>query len=173
MKSRSGSKPSTRSWTRRAPPVPAQILKALTARARLAGVDVPVQLNTPYVNTIRVEEEERLPRRSADRAPHQEPHPLERHGHGRTARTRRTPASAATFPPTPRIATPAGSRLQPFLPRQLRRPARRLRLLPGPRLARRLRPRLPRGPAYRRSTSKISATNCATSPACLPIRIPG
>ncbi|MGA2000878.1 MAG: pyruvate dehydrogenase (acetyl-transferring), homodimeric type [Terriglobales bacterium] len=34
-----------------------QILKALTARARLAGVDVPVQLNTPYVNTIREDEE--------------------------------------------------------------------------------------------------------------------
>jgi pyruvate dehydrogenase E1 component len=34
-----------------------QILKALTARARLAGVDVPVQLNTPYVNTIREHEE--------------------------------------------------------------------------------------------------------------------
>ncbi len=38
-----------------------QILKALTARARLAGVDVPVQLNTPYVNTIREDEEEAYP----------------------------------------------------------------------------------------------------------------
>jgi pyruvate dehydrogenase E1 component len=38
-----------------------QILKALTDRARLAGVDVPVQLNTPYVNTIRADEEEAYP----------------------------------------------------------------------------------------------------------------
>src|SRR5450759_1885413 len=38
-----------------------QILKALTARARLAGVDVPFQLNTPYVNTSRADEEEAYP----------------------------------------------------------------------------------------------------------------
>ncbi|MBZ5511239.1 MAG: pyruvate dehydrogenase (acetyl-transferring), homodimeric type [Acidobacteriia bacterium] len=38
-----------------------QILKALTDRARLAGIDVPVQLNTPYVNTIRADEEEAYP----------------------------------------------------------------------------------------------------------------
>ena len=34
-----------------------QLLEALTRRAREAGVDVPVQLNTPYVNTIPVDEE--------------------------------------------------------------------------------------------------------------------
>src|SRR5258707_8166783 len=33
------------------------LLQALTKRAREAGVDVPIQLNTPYVNTIPVEEE--------------------------------------------------------------------------------------------------------------------
>jgi pyruvate dehydrogenase E1 component len=38
-----------------------QILEALHARARLTGVEVPVQLNTPYVNTIPVEEEEPYP----------------------------------------------------------------------------------------------------------------
>ena len=38
-----------------------EVLEALNARARLSGVDVPVQLNTPYVNTIRVEEEETYP----------------------------------------------------------------------------------------------------------------
>jgi pyruvate dehydrogenase E1 component len=38
-----------------------QILEALNARARLSGVDVPIQLNTAYVNTIRVEEEEAYP----------------------------------------------------------------------------------------------------------------
>jgi len=35
----------------------ARLLDALTQRARKAGVDVPVQLNTPYVNTIPVQEE--------------------------------------------------------------------------------------------------------------------
>src|SRR5258707_494588 len=34
-----------------------RLLDALTKRARQAGVDVPVQLNTPYINTIPVEEE--------------------------------------------------------------------------------------------------------------------
>jgi pyruvate dehydrogenase E1 component len=37
------------------------ILEALNARARLAGVNVPVQLNTPYVNTIPANEEEPYP----------------------------------------------------------------------------------------------------------------
>src|SRR5262245_13236606 len=35
----------------------ARLLDALTRRARAAGVDVPIQLNTPYVNTIPVTEE--------------------------------------------------------------------------------------------------------------------
>ena len=34
-----------------------RLLEALSARARGAGIDVPVQLNTPYVNTIPVSEE--------------------------------------------------------------------------------------------------------------------
>ncbi len=37
------------------------LLQALTKRAREAGVDVPIQLNTPYVNTIPVEEEHPYP----------------------------------------------------------------------------------------------------------------
>src|SRR5579864_6928324 len=35
----------------------AQLLVALTRRAQQAGINLPVQLNTPYVNTIPVEEE--------------------------------------------------------------------------------------------------------------------
>jgi pyruvate dehydrogenase E1 component len=38
-----------------------RVLQALSSRARLAGVDVPVQLNTPYANTIPAEEEEPYP----------------------------------------------------------------------------------------------------------------
>jgi pyruvate dehydrogenase E1 component len=39
----------------------AELLQALTQRAQHAGVDLPVQLNTPYVNTIPPEEEEPYP----------------------------------------------------------------------------------------------------------------
>jgi pyruvate dehydrogenase E1 component len=39
----------------------ARLLDALTQRARKAGVDVPVQLNTPYVNTIPVQDESPYP----------------------------------------------------------------------------------------------------------------
>ncbi|HKT71004.1 MAG TPA: hypothetical protein VJP83_16275, partial [Terriglobales bacterium] len=35
----------------------AQLLAALTLRAQQAGVNLPVQLNTPYVNTIPAEDE--------------------------------------------------------------------------------------------------------------------
>ena len=38
-----------------------ELLAALTRRARQAGVDLPVQLNTPYVNTIPADEEEPYP----------------------------------------------------------------------------------------------------------------
>src|SRR5438128_8667753 len=34
-----------------------QLLQALQDRARLSGVDVPIQLNTPYLNTIPADEE--------------------------------------------------------------------------------------------------------------------
>ncbi len=39
----------------------AQLLRTLTRRARQTGVDLPIQLNTPYVNTIRVAEEKPYP----------------------------------------------------------------------------------------------------------------
>ena len=54
-------------------------------------------------------------------------------------------------------------RLQPLLPRQGRRPRRRPHLLPGPRRARHLRPRLPRGPARPRSSSTTSAARSAAT----------
>src|SRR6266704_2022647 len=38
-----------------------RLLDALTKRAQHAGVDIPVQLNTPYINTIPTEEEEPYP----------------------------------------------------------------------------------------------------------------
>ena len=38
-----------------------ELLDALIQRARESGVDVPVQLNTPYVNTIPVRKKFRIP----------------------------------------------------------------------------------------------------------------
>ena len=37
------------------------LIDALVRHARKSGVDVPVKLNTPYVNTIPVEEEQPIP----------------------------------------------------------------------------------------------------------------
>src|SRR5271157_5866481 len=34
-----------------------ELIEALIERARASGVEVPIQLNTPYINTIPVEEE--------------------------------------------------------------------------------------------------------------------
>jgi len=41
--------------------VACELVEALVKRAHESGVDVPVQLNTPYQNTIPVEEEESYP----------------------------------------------------------------------------------------------------------------
>src|SRR4051794_4546104 len=41
--------------------VACELVEALVKRAREAGVDVPVQLNTPYQNTIPADEEEAYP----------------------------------------------------------------------------------------------------------------
>ena len=86
--------------------------------------------------------------RPRDGAPHQEPDSLECHGHGgapeQVRRRYRRPHLHLCL-----ARHAAGSRLQPFLPRQLRRPARRPDLFPGPRLARRLRARVSRRPPDR------------------------
>ena len=61
------------------------------------------------------------------------------------------------------LGQPLRGRLQPLLPGQGRRPARRPHLLPGPRRARHLRPGLPRGPARPRTTSTTSAGRSAAT----------
>ena len=89
-----------------------------------------------------------VPRRRAHRAAHPGLHPLERGddgGAGQQARRRhrRPPVDVR------QLGQPLRDRLQPLLPRQGRRHARRPRLLPGPRRARHLRPGVPRGPPDR------------------------
>ena len=65
------------------PAVAMEILERLRSHATAIGVKLPFSANTPYVNTIPAELHPGLSGRSSDRAPHQEPHPLERARDGR------------------------------------------------------------------------------------------
>ena len=89
-----------------------------------------------------------LPGRRGDRAADPPAHPLERCGDGApreqpVLRHRRAPRHVRLG------GQPVRGRLQPLLPGQGQRPARRPDLLPGPRGSRDLRPRVPRGAAQR------------------------
>ncbi len=64
------------------------LLRELHLRAHRQGVRIPFTANTPYINTIPAERAARLPGQPRARAAHQEPHPLERHGHGRARQPR-------------------------------------------------------------------------------------
>ena len=95
-----------------------------------------------------------VPRRRGHRAPHPRLHPLERRDHGvareQDGRRRRPHRHVRQR----RVAL--RGRLQPLLPRQGPRQRHgRPDLLPGPRLARHLRPRLPRGPADRAAARRV------------------
>ena len=132
----------------------------LRHHARMSGVALPFTAVTAYVNTIRAEEETPLPgsqeieRRikslvrwnamamvvRANRAVgrHRRPH-LDLRVRGDALR----------------------SGVQPLLPRQGTRRRRRHHLLPGPRVARHLRARVPRRPAAGREAAATSARSCA------------
>ena len=95
-----------------------------------------------------------VPGRRARRAPHPLLHPLERGRHGRAGqqegrRHRRAPRHLRL------VRRAVRGRLQPLLPRQGGRHARRPRVLPGPRRTGHLRPRLPRGPPRRRPARQL------------------
>ena len=68
----------------------------------MSGVALPFTANTPYVNTIPRRRAAAASRQPRDRAPHQEPRPLERDGDGRPGQPASTTASAATSRPSPR-----------------------------------------------------------------------
>ncbi len=85
-----------------------------------------------------------VPRRRVPGAPHPRLHPVERGVHGGAGQHahrghRRAPLDLR------QLRRALRGRLQPLLPRQVRRRLRRPGLLPGPRLARHLRPGLRRG----------------------------
>src|SRR5579862_4608507 len=122
------------------------LLDKLMERARDNGVTVPIRTTTDYINTIPADEDVPYP---GDRALERRlksltrgnglPSEQVRHGYRRPHRDLFVAGHAAR------------SRLQSFLSWQLRRPAGRSDLLPGPRLAWRVRPRLSRRPPERRS----------------------
>ena len=131
-----------------------------TARAS-AGVALPFTATTPYINTIAPSTSTPHPGQPGDRAPHQEPRPLERAGDGRarqprvgrhrrphldaTRRRRRSTRSASTTSSAARSQDGDGD----------------ISLLPGPRLARHLRARVSRRPASTEDSCRTSATSCA------------
>ena len=148
-----------------------QLLRLLQTRAQEQGVSIPFTANTPYINTIPRNQQPVFPgnreieRRiksivrwnamamvvRANREVHRHRRP---HLHLRLGRH------------------PLGGRLQPLLARPHRRLPRRHGLLPGPRLARHLRPRLPRGAPDASRTWSTSATSWHPRAACPPTPTP-
>ena len=112
-----------------------QLLEALSKRAREAGVDVPVQLNTPYVNTIPVEEEVPYP---GDRSLERRIKSLIRWNAMAMVhrQNKKDPGIGGHISTYSSLATLLEVGFQPLFPRHLWRPARRFCLLSGPRVAR-------------------------------------
>ena len=95
-----------------------------------------------------------VPGRRARRAAHPRLHPLERGDHGAPrAAPRHRRRRAHLLLRVVRVAV--RGRLQPLLPRQGPPGRRRPDLVPGARLPRHLRPRLPRGPAHRGPARRV------------------
>ena len=139
---------------RTARPGPGSCCMKLLERARELQVGFPATVSTPYINTIPPEQEPWFPGDELHGAPHPRLHPLERGGHGHpgqlaSRRHRRPPRHLRL------VGVAVRGRLQPLLPRQGRRQAGRPGVLPGPRRARHLRPRLPRGSARPRTSSTL------------------
>ena len=131
-----------------------RLLGMLRHHARMAGVSLPFTAVTPYVNTIRAEDQTPLPGSQE----------IER----RIKSLVRWNAMAMVVRGEPRIGRhrrphlhlrlgrdALRSRLQPLLPRQGRRRRRRRHLLPGARLARHLRARVPRRAAVGRAADEL------------------
>ena len=95
-----------------------------------------------------------VPRRRAHRAPDPRLHPLERRDHGQQGQPQ-GPGGRRAHRHLPERRQPVRGRLQPLLPGQGPSGRRRPRLHPGPRVARHLRPGLPRGPADRRPPRRL------------------
>ena len=131
------------------------LMLQLIERAREKRVAVPEMRSTDYVNTIATKAEpyfpgnEEIERKvlnatSAGTPPSWSPGPTARHRRRRPHRHLRL------------LRVPLRGGLQPLLPGQGRTASRRRPgLLPGPRLARHVLPRLPRGPAQRGAARRL------------------
>ena len=150
-----------------------QLLTALEESAIRNGVELPFTATTPYVNTIPRDKQPRYPGKRE----------LERriksfvrwNAMAMVTRANRDFAGIGGH-----ISTFASSAnlyevgVQPLLPRPRReRLRRRPDLFPGPRLARHVRPRVPRRPAHRAEPRSTSAASCSRAAGCRPIRTPG
>ena len=123
-----------------------RLLTTLRHHARMAGRQPAVHGRHPLRQHDSSRRADPAPRQPGNRAPDQEPRPLERHGDGRPrqpdlGRDRRPHLDLCVRRDAVR------SRLQSFLPRQGEGRRRRHHLFPGARVARDLRPRVPRGTA--------------------------
>ncbi len=130
------------------------VLDRAIDHAQEYGVKVSAGLSTPYVNTIRVDEEPPLPGRPGARAACDGARPLERDCH-RAAGERRV--DRARWPhrelSVGRDAVRDG--LQPFLAGAVGRPRRRPHLHAGPLVSRDLRAGVPRGTVERGSAPPL------------------
>ena len=134
-----------------------------------ASVGVPSLTATDYINTIPPEDEPWFPGDEEIERRYRALDPLERRDHGapRAAprHRRRRPHLDLRL-----VGHAVRGRLQPLLPRQGPPGRRRPGLLPGPRLPRHLRPRLPRGPPERGPARRLPPGAVARRPAAgLPV----
>ena len=150
-----------------------QLLAALEEAAIRNGVELPFTATTPYVNTIPRDKQPRYPGNRE----------LERriksfvrwNAMAMVVRANRDFAGIgghiSTFASSATLYEVA---LQPLLPRPRReRLRRRPDLLPGPRLARHVRPGVSRRPAHRAEPRSTSAASCSRAAGCRRIRIRG
>ena len=131
-----------------------RLLAALRHQARMPACRCRSPPITAYINTIRADEQTPLPRQPGNRAPDQEPRPLERHGDGR-ARQPRADGIGGHISTYASAATLYEVGFNHFFQRPRQRRRRRHHLLPGPRLARHLRARVPRRPALGRAARQL------------------
>ena len=130
------------------------LLDRVLEHARSSGAYDGTVAPSAYVNTIPPEREDAVPRRPRARAPHPGDHPLERDG-DRAARQRGVVRAGRAHRLLPVGRDALRGRLQPLLARAGRGARRRPRLHAGPLVARRLRPRVPRGPAQRGGPARL------------------
>ena len=151
-KIRSGSSRWTTCCSEQGPDRVRQLLRVLQTRAQERGVKLPFTANTPYINTIPAAAAAALPGQPRDRAPHQEPSSAGTRWRWWCAPTASRTGIGGHISTYASAATLYEVGFNHFFRGRNDELRRRPGLLPGPRLARHLRPRLPRGPAVARSS---------------------